>query len=63
LNNTAIQQQQQVAINGSVSSSVNTFDLYKLSMSKDMVVLRRQYDRMKHDLKAKKERLAALERE
>jgi hypothetical protein len=46
-----------------VSSSVNTFDLYKLSMSKDMVVLRRQYDRMKHDLKAKKERLAALERE
>ena len=40
-------------LNHSVSS-VNTFDLYKLSMSKDMAVLRRTYDRMKHDLKAKR---------
>ena len=44
-------------------SSINTFDLYKLNMSKDVVVLRRQYDRLKHDLKAKRDRMIALERE
>lgn len=44
-------------------SSVNTFDLYKLNMSKDMPVLRRHYDRTKHELKTKRERLAQLERE
>lgn len=38
-------------------SSVNTFELYKLNMSKDMPVLRRQYDKLKHDYKAKQERL------
>ena len=32
-------------------------------MSKDAVVLRRQYDRMKHELKTRKERIAALERD
>jgi hypothetical protein len=44
-------------------SSVNTFDIYKLNMSKEMPVLRRHYDRMKHDLKAKRQRLAELERD
>lgn len=32
-------------------------------MSKDMVVLRRNYDRMKHELKTRRDRLAALEKE
>ena len=32
-------------------------------MSKEMPVLRRHYDRMKHDLKAKRQRLAELERD
>jgi hypothetical protein len=49
--------------NNNWASSVNTFDLYKLSMSKDMTVLRRQYDRSKHELKTKRERLAQLERD
>ena len=44
-------------------SSVNTFDIYKLNMSKDMAVLRRNYDKLKHDLKAKRLRLAELERD
>lgn len=44
-------------------SSVNTFDIYKLNMSKEMPVLRRTYDRMKHELKAKRQRLAELERD
>jgi hypothetical protein len=50
-------------LNLSVVSSINTFDIYKLSMSKDMAVLRRTYDRMKHDLKAKRDRLAQLEKD
>jgi hypothetical protein len=52
----------QAMLNTTVSS-VNTFDLYKLGMSKDMVVLRRQYDRMKHELKVRKERLLTLEKD
>lgn len=44
-------------------SSINTFDIYKLNMSKEMPVLRRTYDRMKHELKAKRQRLAELERD
>lgn len=44
-------------------SSANTFDIYKLNMSKDVAVLRRTYDRMKHDLKAKRQRLTDLERD
>jgi hypothetical protein len=37
--------------NISLVSSNNTFDLYKLNMSKDMTVLRRHYDRIKHETK------------
>jgi len=48
---------------GTSVSTVNTFDLYKLSMSKDMTVLRRQYDRLKHDHKSKQERIDALEKD
>lgn len=47
----------------STVSSTNTFDLYKLNMSKDMAVLRKQYDKTKFDLKSKRERLLALERD
>ena len=48
---------------GTSVSSANTFDVYKLSMSKDMTVLRRQYDRLKHDFKSKQERVDALEKD
>ncbi len=44
-------------------SSNNTFELYKLNMSKDMTVLRRHYDRIKHETRKGRERLQALERD
>lgn len=49
--------------NISLVSSNNTFDLYKLNMSKDMTVLRRHYDRIKHETRQRRERLLALERD
>ena len=49
--------------NQSVISSNATFDLYKLNMSKDMAVLRRNYDRVKNETRQRRERLQALERE
>lgn len=49
--------------NQSLISSNATFDLYKLNMSKDMAVLRRNYDRIKHETRKRKEQLQALEKE
>ena len=60
--NTTLDQQNKTT-NNSMVSSTNTFDLYKLNMSKDMTVLRRHYDRIKDETRKQKERMQALERD